>query len=332
MRMINIIRRGVIPALLCMLAADQGVACPNPVFQYALDNWYADLYQVVARGADSWPADQSAALRLLRDAERSGSANLQVRLEPTATNATAPLLEVNYVDARGIKTVVWSGTPDAEIARSLLNSPTRTKIADLLLQRKTAVWVLLESGNRSKDNEAARIIQDELHRMESVLTTSTPQFEGGMGWGGGPPTESPPISFGFLRLQRNDPAEAMLVRMLLKSKPDLEKADNETMAFPIYGKGLILDALVGKAIEPQRIWAVAEFLTGPCSCVFKDAWHGASLLLKVNWDGGSEALKDTTATAGGAPVGAGAFLRRMEQGATNSVATKAPPEKGKSKE
>ncbi len=325
---INIIRHGMIPAFLFFLTAGPALTCSNPIFQFALEQWHPDPYRVVARGSSTWTAEQRAALRLLQDAERSGRANLRVRLEPAATNAAAPLMEVSYADARGIQSVIWTGTPDIGIAQRLLDSPARTKIASLLTQRKAAVWVLLESGNRHKDNAVARLLQDELRQLESVLTT-TPSPEDGMGWGGGAQQASPPVSFGILRVRRDDPAEAMLVQMLLNIKPDLKKASDETLVFPIYGKGLILNALVGSTIEPQRIWAVAEFLTGPCSCVFKDSWHGASLLMNVDW---GVIFKKTTPPAGGAPVGAGAFLQRMEQDEKKSVEPEPPPGKGKSKQ
>lgn len=322
------IQRGIISLALFGLAASLAPACPNPVFHYALRYWDADPYQVVARGAEAWPAGPRAALGILQDAERSGRANLRVRLEPAATHAgpaaasAAPLLEVSFPDAGGVQRPVWSGEPSAEAARRLLDSPARAEIGRLLAQGKTAVWVLLESGNRGKDSAAAGLLQKELRRLETVLAASEPEpwgGPGGPGWGPGGPPESPPVSFGFVRVRRDDPAEAMLVRMLLSSKPDLDKISGETIAFPVYGRGLVLEALVGSALEPQRIGAVGEFLTGPCSCVFKESWHGVSLLLSVDWNSGPDAVQDKT-TPAGAPVSAGGFLRRMEQQGTNAPA------------
>ncbi len=306
------------------LAALRAQACPNPVFHYARQYWDADPYTVTARGAESWPPAARAALKLLQDAELGGSANLTVRLEPAATNAgpgAAALLTASFVDANGLLREVWSGAATAESVRRLLDSPARAEIGRLLLQGKAAVWVLLESGNRRKDGDAAGLLQKELGRLEKILAAPAPEPWGGPGGGGGGgPQDSPPVSFGFVRVRRDDPAEAMLVRMLLKIKPGLEERAAEPLAFPVYGRGLILDAIAGDAIEPQRIGAVADFLTGPCSCVFKESWHGASLLLSVDWLAALETAGQAAPAAAGAPVGAGGFLRRLEAPASNAPA------------
>lgn len=307
------IRCGVISVVLFGLSACLALACPIPVFQYALEYWEPNPYVVEARSSETWSADQRAALRLLQDAEREGRANLRVRTEPSETKAdqaagsALPRMEALYPDTGGVPRTLWSGEPSSDVARRLLHSPARVEIARMLLQRKSAVWVLLESGNRRKDNETARLLKKELRRLENTLTTPDPEA-----WGGSRPDRQA-ISFGILRLRRDDQAETMFVRMLLNSEPDLEKFGNEVMVFPIYGRGLILYALIGSGINPWTISEAAEFLTGPCACQIKEACHGTELLITVDWEGGQGEVKEKMPAAGGALVGTGGFLQRMEK-------------------
>jgi len=141
--------------------------------------------------------------------------------------------------------------------------------------------VLLESGNRGKDNAAAALLEKELRRLEETL--ALPVLDG---WGQtGTAREPLQVKFTLYRLSRDDPDEQMLVDMLLHSEPDLTtKYAREPLAFPIYGRGLILYALVGAGINPWTISEAASFVTGPCSCEVKAGNPGTDMLLTLDWD------------------------------------------------
>jgi len=62
------------------------------------------------------------------------------------------------------------------------------------------------------------------------------------------------------------------------------KYAREPLAFPIYGRGLILYALVGAGINPWTISEAASFVTGPCSCEVKAGNPGTDMLLTLDWD------------------------------------------------
>jgi hypothetical protein len=91
------------------------------------------------------------------------------------------------------------------------------------------------------------------------------------------------LSFSTVRLSRDDPREKHLVSMLLGSEPDLE-AFREPMAFPVFGRGRVLYALVGKGINEEYVDEACAFLAGPCSCQVKELNPGTDLLMAVDWE------------------------------------------------
>jgi hypothetical protein len=192
-----------------------------------------------------------------------------------------PRLAVRYPRSSGREAVVWAGRLDAATAKGLLDSPARREIARRILKRDSVVWVLLESGNRQKDDAAAGLLRAQLRGLEETLELPElvpDDF-------GVEPEDMPELrlAFSMVRLSRTDPAEEMLVSMLLKSEPDLEKF-SEPMAFPVFGRGRVLYALVGKGINEENIAGACGFLVGPCSCIVKAENPGTDLLMSVDWE------------------------------------------------
>jgi hypothetical protein len=91
------------------------------------------------------------------------------------------------------------------------------------------------------------------------------------------------VAFSIVRVSRDDPNERAFVSMLLKSEPDLEDF-SMPMAFPVFGRGRALYALVGKGINADTIHEACEFLIGACSCQVKDLNPGVDLLMAVAWE------------------------------------------------
>jgi hypothetical protein len=90
------------------------------------------------------------------------------------------------------------------------------------------------------------------------------------------------IVFSTVRLARSNPAERMLVNLLLNWNTNLV-AEKEVMLFPIFGRGRVVPPATGEEIQPEAIREMAEFLTGPCSCEVKEMNPGYDLLLSANW-------------------------------------------------
>ena len=97
------------------------------------------------------------------------------------------------------------------------------------------------------------------------------------------------LQFSVISLRRDDPREQFLVDSLLSSEADLGELA-EPMAFPVFGRGRVLYALVGSGIDSKTISDASDFLAGPCSCQVKEQNPGFDLLLVHDW---SKSIGDT---------------------------------------
>jgi len=286
--------------MLC--AATVALACDIPVFRYALERWPADPYHVVVFHRSRLTAADGEVVNALRRASvaNGGNANLIVhtvevdqKMHPAmralwqANESSAlPHMVVTYPRSVTATTAVWSGPLSAAAAEALPDSSARREIVRRLLDGHSAVWVLVESGNAAKDNAAAKLLAEELAKMPSRLVLPAQPSAGDSGLAEatsvGPELK---IAYSMLRLSRSDPAERFLRAMLLKSASDLEtEYAGEPVAFPIYGRGRMLDAVVGRGINARNVLALCGFLAGPCACEIKDDNPGLDLLVSAAWD------------------------------------------------
>jgi hypothetical protein len=294
-------------------------ACNVPVCRYALERWEADPYEVIVFHREPFTAQQQALLATLEKAGRDGLANLSVSnvnvsaempqplrtLWTARANPTLPWMVVKYPRKTRIELPAWEGPLSAETVGALLESPVRQNIAQRLLGGDAVVWLLLESGDQRHDDQTAQLLEAELRKLEQslVLPERSPLD---------PPinTNLPlKIVFSTVRLARSNPAERMLVNLLLNWNTKLV-AETEVMLFPIFGRGRVVPPAIGEEIHPEAIREMAEFLTGPCSCEVKEMNPGYDLLLSANWnllgDYQSEMYSESPALTGLSQFAAGA--------------------------
>lgn len=300
--------------LLAVLSLRQGAeACPIPVFQFSLEYWDADAYEIEVQYKEELTDEMKSAFELLREAEKGGERHANIKLiwrdysdsqvSPPA-GRELPYMEVRYPQVSGIREPIWSGPLEKSSVEKLLHSGMRQRIAERLLDRYAAVWLFLESGDRRADRAARRLLEEELPRLEKTLKVPDPGSYGiDMG------DIHTEINFKLLALRRDDPDEQMLIRMLLGSERDLRDFDDKPMVFPIYGRGLIMYALVGEGINRWTLSSAGEFLTGPCSCQIKAGNPGVDMLMSIDWD--SQVEQRSTYRMPGMPD-AGGFMERME--------------------
>jgi hypothetical protein len=193
-------------------------------------------------------------------------------------NPTLPWLVVRYPRKTKIEPPAWAGPMSAETVGALLESPVRQDIGERMLRGDAVVWLLLESGDQRRDEQAAQMLEGELRKLEQSLVLPEPS-----------PLDPPSntnlplkIAFSTVRLARSNPAERMLVNLLLNWNTNLV-AEKEVMLFPIFGRGRVVPPAIGEQIQPEAIREMAEFLTGPCSCEVKEMNPGYDLLLSANW-------------------------------------------------
>ena len=268
------------------LLAPGARGCDVPVFQYALEYWPASPYELVVLHDGPLSAGEQKIVEWFEDASAGPTprANLGLRLDNTVGG---PKIVLHYPRECRIEEPAWSGGLTMESATALIDSPARRRIAQRLLGGDTAVWILLESGDDEKDAAARLVLEKQLALLEKTLelpiVPNTVEARSGTVVAA---TSFVRSRFSLVSLSRKDPAEAVLTGMLLSSEADLHRYMAEPMAFPVFGRGRVLYALVGKGLNDENITEACRFLTGPCSCQAKSLNPGTDLLMAVDWEAG----------------------------------------------
>lgn len=286
----------------CLIATSSVQACSVPVFRYALEQWRPDNFEVIVfhQGPLSDAEKDLAAKVEPKNIDASYSANAWVRTVDLDASPDAALVEL--WEQQESKTLPWMlvrspakfGKPlgvvsqefNKENVTSLLDSPLRKKITESILKGDSVVWVLLKSGDEAKDAAAEEIMQGELKRLQGEL--KLPEIDEQDiqdGFLSVNPDELK-LRFSMISVAKDDPQEQAFVQMLLTVEPDLrdEEFANDPMALPVFGRGRVLYALIGKGINAETIEDAGRFLTGACQCTVKAQNPGVDLLTSVNWD------------------------------------------------
>lgn len=285
----------IIPLLLILWVAPWPArACNIPVFRYALERWRPDLYQVILFHQGPLSAKENALLKPFQpEDDKPGPLNGALELvdvsqelkESTAKLWQAqgkpplPWLVVRY-PGKDNPAQAWTGPLTAESVRSLTESPARKDLGRRLLEGNAVVWVVLESGQKEKDEAAREQLARELPRLQRLLKIppQTPQDTV-------PLLSNLPlaISFSVQQVSRQDQAEKVFVDLLLGTVPELATV-KDPVVFPVFGRGRVLTGLAGKDLQAEVLRDVGTFLCGACSCQVKEMNPGKDLLLAVDWE------------------------------------------------
>lgn len=282
--------------LVCIGAS--AVACQVPVFRYALERWTSDKYEIVILHEGPLAPEQRRQLEQLQSPQQRQLANYEVqiadvsqlrderlqRLWQDRTEKNQPLMVVLYPrNAMEVPDRLLHTLPFNEQALTgLVDSPARQEIARRLSAGQSAVWIFIPSGEPSKDAPALKALNERIKLNQSHLTLPTAEeleIDAQVLASNKLPLR---IEFSVVELDRRDPRETFLVRALEQSEADLPT--NEPMAFPVFGRGRVLYALLGKGIMPETIDAACTFMVGPCSCQVKNQNPGFDLLLSHDWE------------------------------------------------
>jgi hypothetical protein len=295
----SIITLGVVA---CLVAASSVQACSVPVFRYALEQWRPDNFEVIVfhKGPLSDAEKDLAARVEPKNIDATYTANAWIRLVDLDASPEPAMLEL--WEQQKSETLPWMlvrspakfGKPlnvisqefNEENVTSLLDSPLRKKITESILKGDSVVWILLKSGDKAKDAAAEEIMQGELKRLQSEL--KLPEIDEQDiqdGFLSVNPDELK-LRFSMITVAKDDPQEQAFVQMLLTVEPDLRDPEfaNAPMALPVFGRGRVLYALIGKGINAETIEDAGRFLTGACQCTVKAQNPGVDLLTSVNWD------------------------------------------------
>ncbi len=291
------LRALVLSALASLLVAASH-ACSVPVFRYALEHWDAAPFDAFVFHRGPLGESERAAMRDLGKDGLAGKlhANIAVHDVDLAQDPAPELVEMWKQSAdgklpwlivkfpatnRGSHTF-WSAPFTADSAKQLLDSPARKEIVQRLGEGQSAVWLLLESGDATKDNAAAELLDSRLKQLASVLQLpklDAQDIANGLVSTG---QDGLRLEFSMLRIPRTDAAERTLISMLLGAEADLADTRNP-LVVPVFGQGRALYALVGDGIKTEAIDKAATFLIGKCSCEVKERNPGFDLLLSADW-------------------------------------------------
>src|SRR5262249_23707801 len=135
-------------------------ACNIPVFRYALERWKPDAYDAVVFHKGPLDPDLAKLVAEIRKAadDPKTPANVNVvtvdlsgdveegmlKLWQLQTNTTLPWMVLRYPHSTLREPSAWSGPFDAQLARSLVQSPVRRELARRLMKGDSVVWVLVE--------------------------------------------------------------------------------------------------------------------------------------------------------------------------------------------
>jgi len=268
--------------LLIILTAANGVlkACTVPVFRYALERWSADAYQVEILHRGDLSVEEKTAAQMLeaytRDSEKP--INFTVSYVNAANEPNGPeqtQLNVYYPFDRSKDVVIWRAPVTKEAVGILVDSPVRKEISSRLLAGDSAVWILLESGDKQKDEAVSKLLAEQLEiqqknvRLPEAALSSESE-------------DDIEVVFSMVRLSRDDRTEQFLVSSLLEIESDLRDF-NEPMVWPVFGRGRALLPFVGKGITKENIAYGCQFLCGPCACTIKFDSPGFDLLIGADW-------------------------------------------------
>ena len=177
-------------------------ACSVPVFRYALEHWAADAYQIeIAHHGQLSAADQALVTKLTQ----SKVSNIAVK-HIDSTDAT-PRIIVKHPAVFGQPREVWSAPLNAASVEAVLDSPVRQEIATKLGDGESAVWVLLESGDKAKDDAVAQLLDRESTRLAETMELPKLDAQDIKNGLVSVPDDGLLLSFSVLRLSRENAAE-----------------------------------------------------------------------------------------------------------------------------
>ncbi len=290
--------------LLALVGARPAAGCSIPVFEYALQFWMPADYEVFVFHEDPLSQQQQALVSELQElADYRKAERLNARV--TRADVTGELAEevqklweqqsptatpwlVVCLPGMGMELFpVWSGELVRENVKMLAGSPLRSRLAEQILSGTSIVWVLMESGQQQNDDRAAELIQEALPRLEKELVLPIAYDYGYYGEEqdaeSAPPEEHPELS--FIRLQADSEQEEMIHSILSATLPQERWNPSEApLAFPVFGRGRVLDVLAGEEINARNVEDLCRFLTGACQCTIKAQNPGLDLMMAANWE------------------------------------------------
>ena len=264
------------------------LSCSTPVFRYALERWPAFLYTVEVIHNNNLNEEQKQTLKLLMETS-AGNLNTNIRVvETIATDKhnisgnELPIIRLFYPVENNNPGVLWQGELTIENVNKIIDSPARREIVRRIQKGDAVAWILLESADEYQNDLASQTLSDELKVLSKELKLASTATDAN-----GNPLDikivNSGVHFSMLKISRDDPAEEIFIKMLLGTEPDLPFIKSP-LAFPVFGRGRVLFALVGRGIKEKLIKETCNSVIGWCSCTIKEDNPGSDLLFSADWE------------------------------------------------
>lgn len=294
-------RNLLFPSLLAvsLLLPSVASACNVPVFRYALERWRTDRaedrYEILVFHRGELNATEQEALAKLRaigdDQETPANGDVEVvdlsgsvdpdlkKIWESQKDAVLPWVLVRYPNSDQERRPAFAGPLKSPLLTQLASSPARREIVRRMTTGDSVVWLLLESGDKEQDEAAAKLLGEQLRRLEKEIKLPDEEDDSVKLLSKLPLR----VRFSILRVSRKDAQEAMLTTMLLRADTDFTKTTGP-IVFPFFGRGRTLDGMAGDDLNAKTIETAATFLCGACSCIVKRLNPGVDLLVAADWD------------------------------------------------
>lgn len=327
------------------LIAGTARACDTPVYRYAMYYWFPDPYPVLYF-YENEPAEEDQAVNArVGELGHPGpeGANLYFQAidlaEEPIDQFPQPLQETIeehrgkpfHVILNSWGDPIFSGRLTVGDVESLVTSPKRTQLSELLHEGNGVVLLLLESDDSEGNEAAERTVHEAIGQLEKLQEQLQKEYEEYMASmerefqksREGEDTPEPqaaatpssmaymlgapamvPMKVAVVRVEPNDKKETWLVAMLKKLRHPA--ADPEAPAvYAVYGRGRALPAMVGEQITTENLVAMLDFLAGACSCTVKAQNPGCDLVLQWDWESTAEKLAATDTSLAADPYAYG---------------------------
>ena len=302
---LNRIRAALYLALFFMQPSLALYACQVPVFRYALERWPADAYglAVFHNGPLSKEqqdiiavVDYDVNLEVFTIDTKEMTAPQRIRFGQVTVEKGQALARLYYpLESRQGDDALWEGALTRQALDKIVDSPVRRRIAKDILAGESAVWVILKSGDPESDNRVEQNLNKHLQAISKWL--EIPEGVAGPGElervaSGEVAMEDVlrstiplKISFSAVSLNKDDPDEAVFIKMLTGFVPDLlEQYPGQPLVFPVFGRGRTLDGIAEEMLNDDLMASAGSYICGACSCEVKRENPGIDLVMSVGWD------------------------------------------------
>ncbi len=300
----------LIALTVCLALISLSSACVIPVFRYAMERWHADDFQIVilldstlSQAEQQKLADVASHASYVSNPELIDSLKPQrlthnVSIQFYQKNSTdeqakflwnqikpksLPWAILRYPPYSGIEHDLYSGSIANMPLQELFHSKERKELVDDLLKGQTAVWMFLESGDKTKDAAALEQLNKGIGQATKTVKLPDMPEDELPGWFDPSAAPEMRIEFGIVKISHSDTNEKWLREMLRHSEPKLLTM-KEPMAFAVFGRGRVLPALTGDQITVANVVNSVIFLCGQCSCEIKEENPGFDILLTADWE------------------------------------------------